>query len=304
LWRKNKILSIIIFMKTSQQPQSHNRSAIPQNARWGLVISLVAVLALAGGYIAFAKYQFLWPFSRPVAVVISTPTVSPSPLPSATQDPTIGWKTFQNVAEGFTYRYPPELTADKTHPVAVETISDFRTLYSPASFPDGCPSICGSLLDPQTLANQFSILLQAQTCEVSDSFKEDVKKNFILFGAGIYSIIDVEKVYSPTLKICGLKILDYGSFIVDLNDYGYKDVFLSGDKVIVVAISPFALSEADTIWDGLGRIETGGGWGCDAACGEKMVTYYNQVSDAPLANPIIQIGGNRVDQILSTFHFT
>ncbi len=134
-----------------------------------------------------------------------------------------------------------------------------------------------------------------------DSFIEDVKKNFILVGSGIYSILDVEKVNSPYLKICGLKILDYGSFIVDLNDYGYKDVFLSGDKVIVVAIRPFALSEADTIWDGLGRVETGGGWGCDAACGQKMLDYYNQMSGAPLANPIIQLGGNRVDQILSTF---
>jgi hypothetical protein len=277
---------------------------MPQSTRKGWVILLVAVLILAGGYFAFAKYQVLWPFPRPVAVEISTPTASPSPSPSATQGPTIGWKTYQNSAMGFTYKYPPEITASENFPVAVETISDFRTKYSPTRFPDGCPSICGRLIDPQTLENQFSILRQAQDCEMSDSFKEDVKKNFILFGAGIYSIIDVEKIYGPYLKICGLKILDYGSFIVDLNDYGYKDVFLSNDKVIIVAISPFALSEADTIWNGIGRTTAAGGWACDAACGEKMLIYYNQVSEAPLANPIIQIGKIRIDQILSTFQFT
>jgi hypothetical protein len=291
-------------MKTSPQPQSQPQSDTPQPARKGWVIPLAAVLVLAGGYFAIAKYQFLWPFSRPAAVEISTPTASPSPLPSATQDPLIGWKTFQNATGGFTYKYPPELTADGNNPVAVETISDFRTLYSPASFPDGCPSICGDLIDPPTLEKQFAILRQAQGCEMSASFKEDVRKNFKLFGGGIYSIIDVEKVYSPYLKICGLKILDYGSFIVDLNAYGYKDVFLSDDKVILVAISPFGLSEADTLWDGIGRIKTGaGGWECDPACGEKMLIHYNQVLEAPLADPIIQIGGNRVDQILSTFQF-
>jgi hypothetical protein len=161
------------------------------------------------------------------------------------------------------------------------------------------------LLDSQTLENQFSILRQAQGCAMPESLIEDVKKNFFLTGSGIYSILDVEKIYSPYLKVCGLKILDYGSFIVDLNDYGYKDVFLSGDKVVVVAVRPFALSEADAIWNGLGRIKDEGGfWECDAACGGKEFTYYQQVSEAPLADPIIQIGGTRVDQILSTFQFT
>jgi hypothetical protein len=296
-------------MKTTQQPQSQPRPVIPQPARKGWVIPLIAVLVLTGGYFAIAKYQFLWPFSRPVAVEISTPTVSPSPLPSVTQDPMARWKTYQNAAIGFTYKYPPEITPNDNlpvaFPVAVETISDFRTKYSLANYPSGCEDPCAKLLDPKTLEKQFSILRQAQGCEMPDSFIEDVKKNFFLVGSGIYSILAVEKVNSPYLKICGLKILDYGSFIVDLNDYGYKDVFLSGDKVIVVAIRPFALSEADAIWNSFGRTKTGeGNWACDAACGGKEFTYYKQVSEAPLANPIIQIGGNRVDQILSTFQFT
>ncbi len=140
---------------------------------------------------------------------------------------------------------------------------------------------------------------------MTDSFTEDVKKNFFLVGSGIYSILDVEKVNSPYLKICGLKILDYGSFTVDLNDYGYKDVFLSGDKVIVVAVRPFALSEADAIWNSFGRTKNEEGlWACDAACGGKMFAYYTQMSKAPLTDPIIQIGGKKVDQILSTFRFT
>ncbi len=137
-----------------------------------------------------------------------------------------------------------------------------------------------------------------------ESFFEDVRNNFFLAGSGIYSILDVEKIYSPYLKVCGLKILDYGSFIVDLNDYGYKDVFLSDDKIIVVAVRPFALSEADAIWNSLGRTKFDGGWACDAACGRKEENYYNQMNTTPFADPIIQIGGSRVDQILSTFQFT
>jgi len=304
-------------MKTPQSQQSQPQPAISHPARRGWVIPFVAVLALTVIYFAFAKFQSLWPFSPPVTVEISTPsvaeistpTVSPSPLPSVTQDPMAGWKTYQNAAVGFTYKYPPEITPNDNlpvaFPVAVETISDFRTKYSLVNYPSGCEDPCAKLLDPQTLEKQFSILRQAQGCEMPDSFIEDVKKNFFLVGSGIYSILDVEKVNSPYLKICGLKILDYGSFIVDLNDYGYKDVFLSGDKVIVVAIHPFALSEANAIWNSFGRTKDEGGfWACDAACGEKEFTYYNQMLEAPLADPIIQIGKIRVDQILSTFQFT
>jgi hypothetical protein len=296
-------------MKTSQQPQTPSRSPAPQRTRKVWLIPLAAVLALVGGYIAFGKLQSLWVSSRPIAVEISTPLASPSPSSSATPDPTAGWKTYRNKAVGFTYSYPPEITPNENlpvaFPVAVETISDIRTQYSPATYPNGCEDPCAKLLDSQTLENQFSILRQAQGCAMPESLIEDVKKNFFLTGSGIYSILDVEKIYSPYLKVCGLKILDYGSFTVDLNDYGYKDVFLSGDKVVVVAVRPFALSEADTIWDGFGRIKDDGGfWECDAACGGKEFAYYQQVSEAPLANPILHIGGTRVDQILSTLQFT
>lgn len=297
-------------METPQQPQYQSpvmpRPIMPQSTHKAWTISLVIVLLLVGGYFAFAKYQSMWPFSTQVAMKNPSPTsiISVSSLPSITPDPIVGWKTYQNVKTGFAYRYPAELVASENYPVAVKTISDFRAEYSSANYPDECPGTCGSLLNPQTLEKQFNILKTAQSCEMSDSFKEDIKKNLILFGGGIYSIIDVEKIYSPYLKICGLKILDYGAYDVDLNAYGYKDIFLSGDKVISISISPFSLKEATAVWNGFGSTKTSSGATmCDTSCSTKMTTYYNRVSRAPLANSIIRVGRNIVDQILSTFKF-
>lgn len=292
-------------METPQQqpyqPPVMPQPIMPQSTHKDWVIPLVIILVLAGGYFAFAKYQSIWPFSPQIALESPTPNISSSPSPSATPDPTVGWKTYQNMKMGFTYKYPSELTAGENYPVAVKTISDFRTEYSPSNYPDGCPSTCGSLLNPQTLEKQFTILKTAQSCEMSDRFKEDVKENLILFGGGIHSTIDVEKVYSPYLKICGLKILDHNTYEVDLNAYRYRDIFLVNDKVISIGIDPFSLKEATTVWSSFSGTES---LGCDATCSTKMMKYYNEVSKAPLANSIIQVGRNVVDQILSTFKFT
>ncbi len=74
-----------------------------------IVWTVVAIVVLVGGYVAFAANQQLWPFaSEPVVSVSPSPSASATPgsTSSPQADPTAGWKTYTNTQYGFGLTFP------------------------------------------------------------------------------------------------------------------------------------------------------------------------------------------------------
>ncbi|MDP3730912.1 MAG: hypothetical protein Q8R34_00180 [bacterium] len=77
-----------------------------------LLVSIIILATLIGGYFALAKYQSWWPFGD--SVLVQTPTPIPIPIPIPIPNEISDWKTYRNEKYGFELKYPAEWKIENT----------------------------------------------------------------------------------------------------------------------------------------------------------------------------------------------
>jgi hypothetical protein len=96
-----------------------------------LPILLSLVMFLLGGAVVFAYFVFLKPEKVVPQLAVSpspspVPISSPTPFPSPTPDVTIDWKTYTDVEERFSFRYPPTWEMNKVQDRIANEIVSFE----------------------------------------------------------------------------------------------------------------------------------------------------------------------------------
>jgi hypothetical protein len=278
---------------------------------WLMIGAAAFVLVLLGvaGYFAYQWWQLKNQVAQP-APTAGQPAVTrgASPVPSPTVAVPADWKTYTDPESGLSFRYPPqleEMVSSKQSGFTVTPKQETLDYYQKYREGNGCPSTCGQLVeDPALLEKQFTILSQvasAPNCSLSDSLKEEVSSDFILFSHGITSKLAVSGIKTNT-GLCGLKLIEYSGFDASLSNYYYKAGFLVGDKVVEMYFTLLphnAFASMDALWTSLGYdLEEGS---CDAACYDKELKYYENFD---LQAEEIQEAITTYDQILSTLTFT
>jgi len=127
------------------------------------LIILAAVLVVAG----FAGYQYVKNVKAVNKATTPKPHVAAKASPSSLPDPTASWKTYHEVYENASYKYPPSwnfAVSDQPFTLGEEVETD--TLTSPTGFTlafssplQGIGGACGTLDDTETVysADQLSM---------------------------------------------------------------------------------------------------------------------------------------------------
>ena len=83
----------------------------PSHSSKKLLVSIIILVAVIGGYSVFAKYQSWWPFGD---VAVSTPT--------STLNETSDWKTYRNEEYGLEVKYPPNTKIEESGQYSIKSI--------------------------------------------------------------------------------------------------------------------------------------------------------------------------------------
>ena len=128
-------------------------------SNWPVVTLITVILIL--GYAILAWSMNLWPFAASSEMAVSpTPTSSVSTTP----DVTAGWKTYTNIAYGYSIQYPAtwavKVVFDSTqysqNQVTIEGSEGSVSIYENADLGGGlCASSGGILTQIQTAAGSF-----------------------------------------------------------------------------------------------------------------------------------------------------
>jgi hypothetical protein len=96
--------------QTTQLPQSPQPMPKPKDNHWISILAMAIFVVLSLGVVAFLYYQNQ--ALKSMLASLQTPVPVASPTPTATADPTVGWKTYTNPKNTYTFEYPSGLSAD------------------------------------------------------------------------------------------------------------------------------------------------------------------------------------------------
>lgn len=161
----------------------------PKDSHWISILAMAIFVVLTLGVVAFLYYQNQ--ALKSMLASYQTPVPVASPTPTATADPTAGWKTYTNIAYGYSIKYPSTFTiGDLSGADPIEGISTSRNLYF---YQTG---------DAESYANRY---INIEIFQANPSYNQGVKSKITLDNLPATKIIipnakfDIYSV-SPTTK--------------------------------------------------------------------------------------------------------
>jgi len=214
-------------------------------------------------------------------------------------------QTYVDEKGGISFQYPNYLSdVIRSKGTAVEVVTKQSLVEKYKGYGEGgCPANCGRLAqDPNFLQQQFDILSELDnqpSCVLSDLYKEQIEKNFVLFTGGIPGKLDVSGLTFPNGK-CALRLIESDGFDVSLTNFYYKVSFMDGDKIIFVQFKLFpeakGFKAVEDLWHSFG-------WAdgiCGTDCYDKEVAYFQKVT---MNNPVVTEVTEAYDKIMRSIRY-
>ncbi|MCK5084873.1 MAG: hypothetical protein KAQ64_04430 [Candidatus Pacebacteria bacterium] len=167
------------------------------------------------------------------------------------------WQIYKNEVLELEIKHPINLNKYINEFTFFITSEEDLRKYQKKEEADMCLHNCGLFKENEDLFNkQFEIINKSSHCPYLETYKEDIKNNFVLFSKGIRTIEKIDSIENENLNVCGLKLITYEGYEAgNITLYSYITIFQKDDKIIKIDLPLFPVEvfkEADEIWKEIG----------------------------------------------------